>query len=77
MMQVLHGDARKARRSGLAKGPNASSTFMRKQKEAGFFRRESSGISAATVCGNSLGTLIQALQAHENKVSSTVANAGC
>lgn len=63
------GDARKVRRGPPVPGGGLSTGLVRKQKGAGFLRRESSGISAAKVCGNSLGTLIQALQAHEHKVS--------
>lgn len=66
-MQAPHGMGRKARRGGLAKGSHMAPGLMRKQK-GGLLRRESSGISAALVCGNSLGTLIQALHAHEHKV---------
>ncbi|KAK9861745.1 hypothetical protein WJX84_011530 [Apatococcus fuscideae] len=63
-----HGMGRKARRGGLAKGSHMAPGLMRKQK-GGLLRRESSGISAALVCGNSLGTLMQALHAHEHKTA--------
>ncbi|KAK9863572.1 hypothetical protein WJX84_000196 [Apatococcus fuscideae] len=63
-----NGIGKKARRSGVAKGSNLPSGLMHKQRGA-MLQREGSGISAALVCGNSLGTLIQALHAHENKMA--------
>lgn len=67
LVQAPHGVGRKARRGGLAKGGHFPSGLVHKQRGA-MLQRQGSGVSAALVCGNSLGTLIQALHAHENKV---------